>query len=134
MARLQTVGPAQEANLWFAARLAPAFTSLVLFVLFAHAGPTELAILAGASVLCYFEVVFALRRTTMDRHVNARFPAARRSAFDPPGQKPPELFGHIFRAAPYLRRAFPQRPFVGRSRNSQGLDAEADPICRSAFA
>jgi hypothetical protein len=102
--------------------------AVVLFVLFAHAGPTELAILAGASALCYFEVVFALRLATTDQRADLMFRAARRSALDLARQQPPELSRHIVPAAPCPRRAFTARPFVGRSRNSDGLDAEAAPI------
>jgi hypothetical protein len=134
MTHLQTAGSAEQTDTRIIAWFATALTSVVLFVLFAHAGPTELAILAGASALCYFEVVFALRLATMDHRANLLFPAAGRSALDLARQKRPELSRHIFRAAPYLRRAFPARPFVGRSRNTDGLDAEAAPARGFAFA
>ncbi len=134
MTRWPMAGSAKQGNRRLAAWFAPTLTSVVVFVLFAHAGPTELAILAGASALCYFEVVFALRLATTDQRTNLLFPAAGRSALDLARQKRPELSQHIFRAAPYLRRAFPARPFVGRSRNSDGLDAEAAPARGFAFA
>jgi hypothetical protein len=115
-----------------AAWVAPTLVSAVLLALFAHVGPAELAILAGASALCYFEVIFALRFATADRRANLPFKAAR-TGLDPARHRPPELSRHIFRAAPYLRRTFPaRRPFVGR--NSNGLDAEAAPSCGFAFA
>jgi len=117
-------GSAERANTPISAWIA----AIVLFVLFAHAGPTELAILAGASALCYFEVVFALRLATTDDRASLMFRAARRSALDLARQNPPERSPPVFRNARYLRRAFPARPFVGRSRNSDGLDAEAAPI------
>jgi hypothetical protein len=123
-------GLSDRANIPISASIA----AIVLFVLFAHAGPTELAILAGASALCYFEVVFALRLATTDRRANLVFRAARRSALDLARRTPPERSPPIVRAAPYPRRAFPARPFVGCSRNSDGLDAEAARICGSAFA
>jgi hypothetical protein len=133
MTRRPTAGSAERAKTRITAWFAPALASAVLCVLFAYAAPPELAILAGASALCFFEVVFALRLATMDQRANFRFRATRRSVLDLARQKPPELSRHIFRAAPYLRRAFPARPFVGQSRNSQGLDAEAAPICGFAF-
>jgi hypothetical protein len=102
--------------------------ALVLFVLFAHAGPTELAILAGASALCYFEVVFALRVATADGQANLLFRADRRSALVLARHKRPERSKPVFRNARWRRRAFPARPFVGRSRDSDGLDSEAAPI------
>lgn len=134
MTRRRAAGSAEQANTRIAAWVAATLTSVILFVLFAHAGPTELAVLAGASALCYFEVVFALRLATADRRANLLFRAARRSALDLARRKPPEPSRHVFRAAPYLRRAFPARPFVGQSRNSHGLDAEATPICGFALA
>jgi hypothetical protein len=51
---------------------------------------------------------------------------ARQSALDLARQRP-QPSSHVFRPAPQLRRAFPARPFVGRSRNSDGLDAEVAP-------
>ena len=113
---------------WFA----PALTSALLFVLFSHAGPSELAVLAATSALCYFEVVFALRWATTDERANVLFRAARRSALDLARRTPPKPSPPIFRNAHYLRRTFPARPFAGQSRHSDGLDAEA--AARSGFA
>ncbi|WP_158914712.1 hypothetical protein [Caulobacter sp. S45] len=134
MTRRSSARSANRGDTRLAAWFASALTSVVLIFLFAHADPTELAILAGASALCYFEVVFALRLATTDKRASLLFRAARRSALDLARQKPPELFRHVSRAAPYLRRSFPARPFVGQSRNSHGLDVEAAPICGFAFA
>jgi hypothetical protein len=134
MTHRPTAGPAERAKTPIAAWFAPALTSAVLFVLFAHAGPTELAILAATSALCYFEVIFALRLATTDERANVLFRAARRTALNLARQKPPELSRPVFRNARYLRRVFPARPFVGHSRNSHGLDADAAPTPGFAFA
>jgi hypothetical protein len=93
-----------------------------------------LAILAGASALCYFEVLLALRIAGTDRRANLLFRAARRSALDLARQRSSKLSRRTFRAAPYLRRAFPARPFVGQSHSSHDLDVEAAPIGGFAFA
>ncbi len=134
MTHWPAAGPAKQANTRIAARLAPALTSVVLFVLFSHAGPTELAILAATSALCYFEVIFALRLATTDDHANVLCRAARRSALNLARHKPPELSRSIFRNARCLRRVFPARPFVGHSRKAHRLDAEAAPAFGFAFA
>jgi hypothetical protein len=134
MAPRHRAGLAERANTPVSAWIAAALASIILFVLFSHAGPTELAVLAGASALCYFEVIFALRLATTDVRANLLFRAARRSALNLARQKPPELSRPVFRNARYLRRAFPARPLVGHARNSHGLDAEAAPVCGFAFA
>jgi hypothetical protein len=132
MTRKRAAGSANQATMRIAAWVAPTLVSVVLLALLAHVGPAELALLAGASALCYFEVVFALRFAPAHRRANLHSRAAR-GALDQVRYTPPELSRQIFRAAPYLRRAYPpRRPVVGR--NSNGLDAEAAPLCGSAFA